>query len=313
MKKISFFTALLVLMGISMTSCKEDTQPRIEVPTEFELYRPAMADNTYVLTPEGSVEFAVSQANYGLGLNAKYTVQVSLDDEWKENVPVVDADGNAVLDENGNPTVKNTYETLIGKYTTAKFSVPAEDIAVAMCRLLGFTEEDQFVPGAHPLYVRVVSSVPNWAEGTITSNVIKLNSVAPYFKLRVPGVIYLIGASQGWDIDNGSMPLSETEDGIGSQVYYGVYNISAEDAAGGFRFYTALGAWGDNGALPSVGANPKDGDNKTVEVDEEGNYEGDCKAGKGNWSISNWPGGDMKITVDLAKMKVYFQKVAAEE
>ncbi len=312
MKKITFFAALLMLMGITLTSCKEDTQPRIEKPTEFVLNRPAMADNTYILTPESSVELAVSQANYGLGLNAQYSVQIALDDKW-EAIPELDGDNNPVIDEDGNEVVTYTYETLPGKYTTAKFNVPAEDFAVAMCRLLGFTEEEQFVPGAHPVYVRVISTVPNWSEGTIISNVVKLNSVSPYFKLREPGIIYLIGAPQGWNIDGGDMPLSEAKDGIGSQVYYGVFNISADDAAGGFRFYTALGAWGDNGSLPSIGANANDGDNKTIEVDEDGNYEGDCKAGKGNWNIANWPGGMMKITVDLSKMKVYFEKYLEEE
>lgn len=312
MKKISFFTALLVLMGISMTSCKEDTQPRIEKPTEFELYRPAMADNTYVLTPESTIELAVSQANYGLGVNAKYSVEVNMTDEWLDNVPVLDENGNPKTDENGNPVYTTNYQVLPGKYTTAKFSVPAEDFAVAMCRMLGFDEEEKFVAGAHPLYVRVVSTIPNWEEGTIISNSVKLNSVSPYFKLRVPGIIYLVGQPQGWNVESDAMPLVEKEDGIGSQVYYGTYNITAADAASGFRFYTALGAWGDNGALPSVGSNANDGDNKTVSVDEDGNYEGDCVAGKGNWSIDNWTDGEMKITVDLAKMKVYFQKVTEE-
>ena len=42
-------TAVLFIMGIAFTSCKEDTQPRLEKPTEFVLNTPPMASQTYVL------------------------------------------------------------------------------------------------------------------------------------------------------------------------------------------------------------------------------------------------------------------------
>ena len=77
------------------------------------------------------------------------------------------------------------------------------------------------------------------------------------------------------------MVLSEPDNGIGSNIYSGSFEISADDAASGFRFYTALGSWGDNGVLPSVGAAADDGDNQAVTVSDSGVYEGACVAGKG--------------------------------
>ena len=81
----------------------------------------------------------------------------------------------------------------------------------------------------------------------------------------------------------------------------GDIEMTAAQAASGFRFYAELGKWGDNGALPSVGSNPNDGDNATV-VLEDGKYTGPCVKGKGNWNITNWPGGKMHIEVDMSNV-----------
>lgn len=83
MKKISYLMALPVLLGACFTSCKEDTQPRLEVPTEFVLNTPAMADQTYIFRADESyqnlndITFTVSQPNYGLGCVPTYTVQLA--------------------------------------------------------------------------------------------------------------------------------------------------------------------------------------------------------------------------------------------
>ena len=273
------------MIAVTATSCKEDTEPRLEKPTEFVLNTPPMAENTYVLSSTSGIEFTLSQPNYGLGVVPFYSIEIAKDEAFNESVAVE------------------------GQYTSAEFTVPGESMALAICSLWGYDSRESFDGAARPVYVRAVSDINNVDYARIESNVIELKSVKPYFAVKLPAKMYLIGQPQGWDINNGSMVLSEPDNGIGSDIYTGTFEISADDAASGFRFYTELGSWGDNGVLPSVGAAADDGDNQSVSVDDSGTYAGKCVAGKGNWNITNWPGGTMKITVDLKSMQVVFQKV----
>lgn len=81
MKKISILFAMLVAV-ISLNSCKEDTYPRFDTPTEFELNTPALAEEYYELTPEGTVNLTWSQPDYGYAAAATYAVQVSLTEDF---------------------------------------------------------------------------------------------------------------------------------------------------------------------------------------------------------------------------------------
>lgn len=272
------------MIAVAATSCKEDTEPRLEKPTEFVLNTPPMADNTYLLSASNGISLSLSQPNYGMGVVPVYTVEIAKSADFAQSVAVE------------------------GSYTSAAFTVPGEAMALAICQLWGYDSRESFDGSARPVYIRAISDIANVDYARIVSNVIELKSVQPYFAVKLPATIYLIGQPQGWDINNGSMILSEPENGIGSDIYTGTFDISADDAASGFRFYTTLGSWGDNGVLPSIGAAADDGDNQSVSVDDSGSYSGSCVAGKGNWNITNWPGGAMKITVDLKSMKVVFQK-----
>lgn len=283
--------ALMVILGATFTSCKEDTQPRLEVPTEFVLNTPPMANETYVLEEyDGDatqIYLTVSQPNYGLGTVTNYEVQLSKTEDFA------------------------VYQSLITVNTQAKIQCDGYEWSVAMNALNGITTEedfDKFTGEAEEICVRVRAYVANADEySSICSNVIKLN-VQPYFAVRAPGKIYVIGNVNGWDINNGAIYLSEPDNGIGSHIYSGEFEITAEQASSGFRFYTELGSWGNDGALPSIGANANDGDNASISLDDDSNYTGPCVYGKGNWNITNWTGGKMKMTVDLNEMKVYFQK-----
>lgn len=290
MKKISLMMALMFILGAAFTSCKEDTQPRLEQPTEFVLNTPPMANETYVLTETdgtaSKIYLTVSQPNYGLGTVTNYEVQLSKTEDFAN------------------------YQSLLTVNTQAQITCDGYEWSVAQNALNGITTEedaDKFTGKPEDVYVRVRAFVPNCDYSSINSNVIKL-SVQPYFAVRAPGKLYVIGQVSGWDINNGAIYLSEPQNGIGSKVYSGVIEISDSDAASGFRFYTELGNWGDNGALPSIGANADDGDNASVSMDDNGYYSGPCVNGKGNWNITNWGGGQMKMTVDLNTMTVYFEK-----
>lgn len=304
MKKISIIMTLLAVLGVTFTSCKEDTQPRLEKPTEFVLNTPPMANQTYVLQENdgnpSQIILTVSQPDYGLGTVTSYEVQVCNSKNFNE----------AVTSEDGTVTTEANYRSLLTVNTQAQIVCSGYEFSVAMNALNGVLSEDdkdKFDGSPRDVYVRVRAFIPNCDYSSIFSNVIKLR-VQPYFAVRAPGKLYVIGAVSGWDINNGAVYLSESQSGIGSKIYTGVINMSADDAAGGFRFYTALGEWGGDGALPSVGSNANDGDNASITLDENGSYTGACVAGKGNWNITNWDGGNLKMTVDLNEMKVYFDK-----
>lgn len=279
--------ALSLLVSVCFTSCKQDTQPRLEKPTEFVLNTPAMANQTYILSADNGVDLTVSQPDYGMGVVTNYQTQISFTEDFAEYANI--------------ETISNQ----------AKIEISGEEMAQAMCSLMGYVNndtEDLFSADPRDVYVRVKASIPNADYSEITSNVIKL-VVKPYKAVKLPGRLYVIGQVSGWDINNGAIFLEEPANAVGSKVYTGVVPMTASDAAGGFRFYTELGAWGDdNGLLPSIGANANDGDNASVTVDESGVYSGACVLGKGNWNITNWEDGDMKMTVDLNTMKVIFEK-----
>lgn len=281
MKKISLFMTLMAtVFAMTFTSCKEDTQPRLERPTEFVLNTPALAHNTYVLSEASGIELSVSQANYVMGLVAKYTVEISTDEAF------------------------TNCKTLSEKYTKARFTVPGESLSLALCNLLGYVSEDTYSDSPVPVWVRVVSTVDNCDYATITSNPVKLDSVVPYFAVKLPDTVWIIGAFPGWDIANDSAPLVETE--AESGVYQGTYEIPAGQFQ--FRFYDELGDW------ESYSIGSQDADEPVEITFKDGKYEGpvaigvekgDSKnpKGKGSWLVSDWPGGKVKITLVLTNRK----------
>lgn len=283
--------ALLFTMGAAFTSCKEDTEPRLEKPTEFVLNTPPMASQTYILSEDsegkpGEIYLTCSQPDYGMGVVTHYEVQISNTEDF------------------------GAYQSLLTVNTQAKITCSDYEFAVAMNALQGVTSEDdidKYDGSARDVYVRVRAYVPGCDYSSINSNVIKLN-VKPYFAVRAPGKLYVIGKVGDWDINNKSIYISESQNGIGSKIYSGVIDFTEEQASDGFRFYTELGSWGDDGKLPSIGSNAKDGDNASISLDENGQYSGSCVAGKGNWNLQGWPGGPLKLTVDLNAMKVYIEK-----
>lgn len=280
---------LSALFTVMMTGCKDDTEPRLQKPTEFTLNVPPMANQTVILQSkddEGaqgtSIFLTVSQPNYGLGVVTHYEVQVSYTEDFAE------------------------YQSLYTVNTQARIECSSFDMAVALCALQGLTEVEQkplFDPTPRKTYIRVKAYVPHCDYSEILSNVISM-TIQPYFAVRVAGTIYLVGDPQGWDINKSDMILSEPENGIGSHIYTGIFDIAADQKT--FRFYTELGNWEAN----SIGAQEYD---KAVSVElEDGLYEGDAVKGKGSWTISNWDGGKLKCTVDLSttgSYKVIFEKV----
>lgn len=292
MKKISFLAAMLMLLGISFTSCKEDTQPRLSEPTEFVLNTPAMANQLYIISSTSTIDFTVSQANYGLATTPTYQIQLSDTEDFEK------------------------YETVEFSTTSAKISVPGEAFSIAACTLFGYSSKTECENNPRTIYVRAISSIANASDAyTITSNVIKLAQVQPYFAIKLPDVIYLVGQPQGWkwaDADESAkfaMPVPETE--IGSKIYQATYYINAGDFQ--FRFYDE---YSDDKPWDWYSIGAQDEDNPVEISFTNGVYSGPCfydpntsAAGKGSWQCSSWAGGNLKMTVNLNDLKVSFEIV----
>lgn len=313
MKKSIFLATLVIVADMSLSGCKDDTQPRLQPATgDFTLFEPADNNFTYDLTQNSNtITLTTSgQPDYGVATPTQYQVQVSLDDSWKE---AEYADGVMVE--------YPSYYSLPTVNTQSVISVSALELNQAITYLQGIHDEDQvglYDSSARPLYVRVRAYIADPAAedgyvdySQVISNSIRLNSVQPAYEasLPLPAKLYIIGKYQDWDINGGgnTRVLDESENGIGSDIYTGYLPASALNGSESyFRFYSALGDWETNSYGHQV-----DDNGTAVEMTEENGviaYNGDCVAGKGSWLISNYPGdGWCKLTVDLNTMTVSFQ------
>lgn len=311
MKKISYLMALPVLLGACFTSCKEDTQPRLEVPTEFVLNTPAMADQTYIFRADESyqnlndITFTVSQPNYGLGCVPTYTVQLAKSEAgfaaWDEAETTgnVETD-NAILGDDGLPLA---YTLPAFTSTSAVLNIDGTSFCEAVNTLYGFNM-DNYNNEVVPVSVRVHAAIDNAPQSEIWSNAINLN-VSSYIPVTEPGKLYLIGQPTGWDINADQVYLEET--GIGTKIYFGNVFIPAGEFQ--FRFYSQLGDW------ESFAVGSQDNDSPKDISFTDGIYEGPVfmgkkkgdKLGKGSWQDASWAGGNLEITVDLKTMTIRMQ------
>ena len=276
MKKLSIlFACLVAVLGFS--SC-EDTDPQYQNPTKFVLNTPALANQLYELSADGTIDLSWSQPDYGYAATAAYYVQVSLDG------------------------TDSTFVECGTKYVKCYAQVKASEVAEAICKLRGIESEDDYTDEpARKVYFRVRALIDGIEGSEILSNVIALNQVKEYCAIQSPGYIYLIGIVGGWTGPDGANAdalakwrLFESATAIGSKIYSGVFDMPAGELL--FRFYTELTGW-DGGA--SVGMQVDDNPVAIQLVD--GMYNGTLVApGKGSVQILDWAGGSMKITVNLS-------------
>ena len=315
MKKSIFLSALALVTGMALTGCKDNTEPRLQpAKGEFQLFEPAENNYTYDLTNnDNTITLTTSgQPDYGVATPTSYQVQVSLDNTWEEGEK----------DANGDYIVYPTYYSLPTVNTQSVITASALELNQAITYLQGIhdvEEIDLYDSSVRPLYVRVRAYVAYSAaeEGYLPytqtySNVITIKKVQPSLEasLPIPGVLYIIGNYQGWNIDGNDQTrtVTEAEYGIGSNIYTGYLPASAlnDPSNGYFRFYSALGNWDNN----SYGHQVED-EGTAVEMTEENGviaYNGSVVKGKGAWVISNYPGdGWCKLIVDLNLMTVSFQ------
>lgn len=287
MKKISYILA--VACGLwAFSSCCADKDPMYTRPAEgsMVLNVPVLQDEYIDLTEGDVLELTTSQPDYGYSAVAVYSAQMSLTEDFKnyELVDVVDVHQSAM-------------------------KLKQESVAIGYCALKGLENGDDWdamFPDGVPyetIYFRAGCELEGVNGSHIVSNVVTYNNLKPYFAVPTPGYIYIVGSlanPNNWNINPGpDMRLYEPDNQIGSHIYSGVFDLPAGDIY--FRFYTEIGAWGDDGQLPSIGPNANDGDNTVVEF-VDGSFSGKAVPGKGSWELAGWAGGEVTMVVDLSDM-----------
>ncbi len=295
MNRLSLISiALLSLVGLA--GCDTDRTP-VFVPaasSSFEMNEPVFADQYYELSEEGTFQLTCkSQPDYGAPIAPiTYGVEVSLD---------------------GNFDNPDKVREIKASTATSVMTISEKKLTQAICALKGYTEKDEgnVTFTAIPVYFRGVCypNAPdqefNAANRVVTSNVVKLNKVMPYFSLAKPGYIYLIGQpAVGNPFDDWFAPMEdnaniyeswkmyEKEDQIESKIYYGEFEIPEGCAL--FRFYTALTGWDADSYGPQADDNP-------VVCNWE-DREFSVTKGKGSYDFSSWPGGKMYLRVNMNDM-----------
>lgn len=253
MKKIALFSAAaLMLMA---TACSKDTEPKIQIPTAAELQTPSFATELVTLKKGETVELTLTPPDYGLNIVPTYTVDVAYDEAFTE------------------------FLTLPTTYSTANISISAQELATAMCTLSGYEDEASFSDAPRPVYIRVTSTIPHYEQGTIVSNTLCLEKVAPYFALKMPEypMLYVPGAGNGWNFESGWLNTSDFAS------YYGFVLLGNE-----FKVTNA----------------PKWGEKEWGAGDEEGTL----KAGGDNVK-GDWDGGLYWMTVNLRQLTFNTTKI----
>lgn len=282
MKKISLMLGSLCAL-LALSSCEDEKKPvyRSADGDRFEVYAQPLENQYYELTDNGTFEILCKSApSWGAPMGpTKYGAVISLDKNF--------ADTKEIVAENGASSV----------------ILRDNDLAVAICQLLGLTKEDAgyVFENTLPVYIKITSWIEAIPDSKVTTkNYCVLNRVMPYFAIPTPGFIYLVGAPEGWAGPTASnaghyedWKLYERDEEIGSKVYYGTFEVPQGSAM--FRFYTSLTNWDTDSYGSQVDDNPID-----CTLNDKFGYMGDMVKGKGAFNFPTWPGGQMGIRVDLS-------------
>ena len=280
------------VLGMGVSSCSEDRDPKYKAPTTYVLNTPAMQDQYIELTEGGSLELTSSQPDYGYSAITQYSAEMSLTEDFAKSYAMESKDK-----------------------TLARMQVNASDVALGICQLSGIEDMEKYNElygdGKYiKVYFRAVAQLADVAGSEIKSNVVAYNYIKPYYAVPTPGFIYLVGSPEGWagpDAANAAhyadWRLFEADDAIGSHIYSGTFEMPAAPL---FRFYTALTGWDAD----SYGSQEED---NPIEYPDftSGSFSGVVVKGKGSFSFPNYQGGSMTVTVDMSDMKNITMTVVA--
>lgn len=315
-----------VAMASSMASCVDTEKPVFHEATSFTINAPALQDQylatTDNLEDKSTFMLYASQPDYGFAAKCNYGVQVAMDSKF------VDAtDAQAA-----------NYITLTNQdLNSGAMRFRTYDLAVAMCKLLGITNPEEFQNYKDnggkmvlPVYFRGVCEIPGVKGSYIVSkNVVSYQNVQLSYAVPVAGKIFIVGNVSDWKEPSAANAahyanycLVEPE--IGSKMYAGTFLMpSTESVASGkegvdyttqWRFFTELKGWAD----ASVQVASAEADFFITDVTPDfngtvadgGMYTGSAVYGKGNWGVNLAADTEMTIVVSLqvkAKPKVWFK------
>lgn len=207
MKKLSYI-CLSLLAVAGMSSCKEDKDPKIDTSLDYEftMNEPQFATSFINLATGGTMNFTVSQPNYGLTVAPTYGLQISLTPEFNAitDQPVLDSSGEEHV-------VPGMYELNLDSQLRGVLVAKMSDIAAGINQLDGIYDIDMFIqkyggeenPGyTGPLYVRAYAYLGSGtaAQATATvSNVVKLAQVQGYSAFSNEWFLSVPGGANGWN------------------------------------------------------------------------------------------------------------------
>lgn len=290
MKKFAYILAG-VAAAFGLVSCEDDKEPVYTPPTadtEFILNEPVLANALITLSDQSTLELTCSQPDYGFSAITLYSAEVAIDEAF------------------------TNFRTLAttGTGTSTRMFLKGSDIAMALCELHGYESKDQYndiKPGPEKIYFRAVAELKGIEGSRLVSNTVSYNNVQSYYAVLEAGRIYVVGDLPGisWNVGasvqeyiTAKQVLDETAPGSG--IYLGV--VPFHSGTNTFRLYTELGEWGEDGKLPSIGANPVDGDCTEVTVSDDA-VQVPAVYGKGSWQTQgSFEGGDVTLMFDMKQM-----------
>lgn len=214
MKKLySIIFIIATVIGLSGCDSDRDSNPTLSVPDSFVLNIPPYVSGVYDLENTSNILLTCSQPDYGFTAATSYKVQVSLTKDFAKSY------------------------TLPTSYNTAKMQVIANEFAVGVCTLMvdanGY-DEDNFPIDELPIFVRLVANLGS-ASAAVTSNVVELPKVKPYFALPpmvIPAEMYLNGTVFGngdWSKSVSMVPVWGTPGKFWALQYFGTDKAEAVD------------------------------------------------------------------------------------
>lgn len=208
MKKISIILA--AVLATATFSCKEtwDDNPTLKAPTNNNfLNQPAMQQSEIVLANTDVLNLTCSQPDFGYAAAADYVVEVSMS---KDFVSAYKMDNDPTVDAPGIISLATVF------HDCANINPAADEMATAMCRLMGVTKESTLTGEALPVFVRLRAYVPEDKEATtIISNVVSFNKVVPFYNVVVPDeptIFWLRGSMNGWGSGDTQWNLVTTDE-----------------------------------------------------------------------------------------------------
>lgn len=259
MKKLSFILGLPVLALIGLTSCDADTDPKIDTSNDFNfvLNTPPLANQYIDLSTNGSLQFTVSQPDYGVTVVPTYGLEISLKPDFTPvtTEPVVDAEGETHV-------VPGLYALNLDSQLKGVLVAKMSDIASGINELEGIYDQEAYEAkygedGSFegPLYVRATAYLGSGhaADATATvSNVVTLTQVKGFAAFGSSEMLLSVpGGANGWgqlpqilfvgNTDNGEMEFK------GFAVVNGEFKVTDGDWVGAGNWGAAEEGLTDNG------------------------------------------------------------------